>query len=394
MAAPTRDASWTVGTDRDLPIVPGDWDGVAAEASVFAWAGFDDGKPEPEKARRAFLVYDADAPELKGSYKLPIAEYRDGGLRVVKGGMDAAAGYLPKTDAPQDVLDRARDVLGHYYAKWDRQQSGAARDALRQQEHQTMTTKIEIGFGRDSVRALTKLGKPVFAPLTLALDEIDADKLQSKLSEMESVFGDLIEMANEAKGEAKEAGDKYDGAVAEMADMMSVAEATAKIDEIKAMLAEAEKALAESKAAEETAAAERDAAKQVADALEADLAPYRAAELEQFRANVIALGFDKAKVDACQDSAEIKRLVVVSKVGGDRYSKTRDDGSFIADDALVAAAFEGIFAAGIPATTTAPPSATFAGFPRIELSRDADNDNQSAPASHTAAQVQSGMACL
>ena len=78
--AQVRDMKWTVGTDRELPVVPGEWDGAAAAASVFDWAGWPD-NPKPEQARRAFLIYDSDAPELKGSYKLPIAEYRDGARR-------------------------------------------------------------------------------------------------------------------------------------------------------------------------------------------------------------------------------------------------------------------------------------------------------------------------
>jgi hypothetical protein len=71
---------WKVGAARDLTILErGSWDGAAAGARIFSWAGWDD-NPDPAKARKGFLLYDADAPELKGSYKLPFADVVDGEL--------------------------------------------------------------------------------------------------------------------------------------------------------------------------------------------------------------------------------------------------------------------------------------------------------------------------
>lgn len=378
-----RDATWTVGTSRELPVVPGDWDGDAAAASVFAWAGFDEGKPDPARACQAFLIYDADAPELKGSYKLPIARYRDGRLEVVKGGLDAAASYLPQTDAPQEALDRARAVLDHYYDKWRKQQPDTARDRTP-----TMKTPIEIGLGRDAIKALAKLNPAVKvpAPLTLALDEIDAEKLRMKLDEMASVFGDLMEMVSEAKGEAA-------GMEEKMADMMSVAEATKKVDEIKAMLAEAEKALAEAKAGEAEAAAAADKMKAACDALTAELAPFRAAEFKAFRDEAIARGIDKAKVEAAKDAAELRRTIVVAKLG-DRYGKCRDDGSFVADDTLVQAAFDGVWLSlATSAKPTQSQSPTFANFPPLTLQRDAAPTQQAGGPS-TKSVVKAGAVCL
>lgn len=393
----TTDAEdWTVGASRDLNVVPGDWDGDAAAASVFRWAGFDgdEPKPDPAKARQAFLIYDANAPELKGSYRLPIAEYRDGGLRVVKGGLDAAAGYLPKTDAPKEVLDRARDVLDHYYAKWEEKQgAAAARDALPQRETTMNKINVEFGLGRDAAKALGKLAPTLKVPqtLVLTLDEgPDAKALMAKLAEMQEMCSDLIEMVGAAKGEAAMAEGK-------MEDMVPVAEAAKKVDEIKAALAEAEKALAESKAAEETAAAERDAAKKTCDALETELAPYRTAELQKFRDEIVALGFDKAAIDACPDAAAIRRHVAAIKIG-ERYSKTRDAANgakeYVLGDDLVLSAFDGWRAAQAkPAPTRdAAPSRTFENFPRLTIQRDANN-NEPAP-TNTAAQTRAGMSCL
>ena len=385
-----RDESWTVGTSRDLPIVAGAWDGDAAAASVCDWAGFNDDPPAPDsaKARQAFLMYDADAPDLKGSYKLPIATYRDGGLVVVKDGLDAAASYLPQTHAPQDALDRARSVLDNYYATWRKQQPTSAQDRT-----QTMNKiAIEIGLGRDATKALAKLNPKIKAPapLSLVVDEIDAEKLRSKLDEMAGVFGDLMEMVSEAKGEAA-------GMESKMSDMMSVAEATSKIDEIKAMLAEAEKALAEAKAGEAEAAAAADKMKAACDDLTAELAPFRAAEFKSFRDEAIARGIDKAKVEATKDAADLRRVVVVEKIG-DRYGKCRDDGSFIADDVLVQAAFDGVWV-GLKPTGNASTSASYAGFPRVTTERDAAPTNPAhaanpANTTSTSALMSSGSACL
>ena len=377
-----RDAAWTVGASRELPIVPGDWDGDAAAASVFAWAGFDGDKPDPARAREAFLIYDADKPELKGSYKLPIARYREGRLEVVKGGIDAAASYLPQTDAPQDVLDRARGVLDLYFDKWRKQTP--ARDS-------NMTTKINFDIlGRDAAQALAKLNPKLKLPtsVALALDEIDAEKLRMKLDEMASIFGDLMEMVSEAKSEAE-------GMEAKMEDMMSVAEATKKVDEIKTMLAEAEKMLAEAKAGEATAAAAADKMKAACDALTAELAPFRAAEFKSFRDEAIARGVDKAKVEATKDAAELRRVVVVSKFG--HYGTCRDDGSFVADDTLVKAAFDGVWLSLAPAAKTnaqQPAAPTNFGVPPVSFQRDAATNPGAPVAPNTAALMHAGAACL
>lgn len=109
---------WTVGAARDLPIQNSDsWDGPGAAERMLADAGFNSGNPDPDKAKRGFLVYDAAQPKLKGSYKLPFADIVQGELKAVDGGIDAAASRLPQTDIPDDVRDRARAVLDAYEAR-------------------------------------------------------------------------------------------------------------------------------------------------------------------------------------------------------------------------------------------------------------------------------------
>jgi HK97 family phage prohead protease len=118
-AAHRRAASdWRVGAGRDLPVSDeSGWDGPAAEASIFDHAGFDGDSPNTGFARRGFLVYDAGAPALRGSYKLPIARVINGTLTVTAGGVRAAASRLPQTDIPDTVRADAQGVVDHYEAK-------------------------------------------------------------------------------------------------------------------------------------------------------------------------------------------------------------------------------------------------------------------------------------
>ena len=119
-------ARWTVGAARNLPILMEEsWDGDAARAEMF---GGDD-NPNWDRARRGHLVYDAEEPELKGSYKLPFARVRDGRLMASSAGVRAAASRLPQTDIPAEAKQRARAVLDGYQARI-RRMRGAGGKAL------------------------------------------------------------------------------------------------------------------------------------------------------------------------------------------------------------------------------------------------------------------------
>ena len=117
---------WKCGAARDLPIDDSDsWDGAAAEASIFEHAGGENF--DPAKARPGFLIYDASAPKLRGSYKEPFAHVVDGVLKAVKGGIRAAASRLPATDASQSAKDEAKAVIDHYES---RMKDGKAMDEI------------------------------------------------------------------------------------------------------------------------------------------------------------------------------------------------------------------------------------------------------------------------
>ena len=143
--APEIRSPFVVGAARDLTVnETREWDGAAAAARVFAFAGFDGEEPRPEVARRAFLVYDAAAPELRGSYKLGFADVIDGELVAIRAGLNAAASRLPQTDIPQEVIDRARAVL----------------DAYRPEEEDAPERAIPLSV-RERQLALAKLEQPI-----------------------------------------------------------------------------------------------------------------------------------------------------------------------------------------------------------------------------------------
>lgn len=111
----TKKQKWTNSADRNLPITTqASWDGEAAKSRIFAWAGFDEDNPDPDKAKRAFLAYDSEKPTLKGSYKLPFADIINGRLQASSAGLRAAASRLPSTDIPDSNKASARAVIDSY----------------------------------------------------------------------------------------------------------------------------------------------------------------------------------------------------------------------------------------------------------------------------------------
>lgn len=127
-ARAASEADWKVGAARNLAVEDSDdWDGPAAQDSLFEHAGGDDFSPAI--VRRGFLVYDAAKPKLRASYKLPIARVLDGKMVVPKGALRAAASRLPQMDIPEDVKVDAEAVLDHYKNKAEMDQSEGDRRA-------------------------------------------------------------------------------------------------------------------------------------------------------------------------------------------------------------------------------------------------------------------------
>lgn len=173
-------SSWSVGAARDLPLdETSSFDGAAAKARIFDWAGGDEF--DPNKAKRAFLVYDTDDPKLRGSFKLPFSDVKSGTLTAVKAGLNNAASRLPQTDVPQATRDTARKVIDGYQAKYtkaDPSPSGAERHlpplggVSPTESTQAPAFPKRKGSAASAVEirdALTIVGDGSIAPQTIAL---------------------------------------------------------------------------------------------------------------------------------------------------------------------------------------------------------------------------------
>lgn len=137
-------AEWKVGAARDLPVEDNDdWDGGAAQKSIFEWAGGDDF--DAAKARQGFLVYDASAPEKRGSYKLPIAHVVDGKLKVPTGAIRAAASRLPDTDIPDEVKEKAQAVLDAYKKEAGIGEDDDKRGTRRPKTRSGRANRVRVG---------------------------------------------------------------------------------------------------------------------------------------------------------------------------------------------------------------------------------------------------------
>jgi hypothetical protein len=115
-------ANWKSGGVRDLPLAADntEWDGDKAKDQIFRWAGWPD-DPDPAKARKCFMAYDADAPNEKESYKLPFAYIREGKPKAVPAALHAIAVVLEGgrggVELPRDVKEKVRKDVEAYYKK-------------------------------------------------------------------------------------------------------------------------------------------------------------------------------------------------------------------------------------------------------------------------------------
>lgn len=202
-------AEWKVGAARNLSIEDSDdWDGAAAEASVFEWAGGDDF--DAAKARKAFLVYDADKPGERGSYKLPIAHVVDGELKVPKGAIRAAASRLPDTDVPDDVKEKAQGVLDHYESEagiGDSERSARKPRTRANRMNRRQRGPITFTRGLYQVAQLCYMFEELGWQLDMAVWEAacedDGSKVPAMLAGVLSDLGDaLLAMTEEEIAEA------------------------------------------------------------------------------------------------------------------------------------------------------------------------------------------------
>jgi HK97 family phage prohead protease len=105
----------------DLPIAARDrpWDASAAVDRVRSETGSVDAPSE--SYRDAFFWFDADNPDIFGSYKLPFADAIGGDLTAVPRGIFAGAQRLDDADIPEADKERIRGKMDTYYARMSEQ---------------------------------------------------------------------------------------------------------------------------------------------------------------------------------------------------------------------------------------------------------------------------------
>jgi HK97 family phage prohead protease len=197
------DSEWKVGASRNLTIDDDEsWDGPEAEKSIFDHCNFDGDKPDTNFARKGFLVYDASAPALKGSYKLPFAKVNDGRLVALKSGIKAAASRLPQTDIPDAAAKKARAVIDHYESKFkdDGKESDKGASAMKIKSA-AIVTKGLYGVAQ-LASTLNDLGWQVMSSTWEAEMEGDGSKVPGMLAEgLRQVADAFLAMSQEEVAE-------------------------------------------------------------------------------------------------------------------------------------------------------------------------------------------------
>jgi hypothetical protein len=113
------------GGVSSLPLadVSREWDAGAARARLWSWADGDF-----RKYRKGFLWWDQSAPELKGSYKLPVADVIDGKLTLVPRAVNAVAavinGARGGVDIPEGDMSRVSSIVNRIQGRWQDEDSG------------------------------------------------------------------------------------------------------------------------------------------------------------------------------------------------------------------------------------------------------------------------------
>lgn len=112
---------WIATGRTDFPILEDEsWDGDQAREQIFRWAGWPD-DPQPSKARQCFFAMNTDAPENKGSYKLPFCKIVDGEPKASWRGIIAVAQVLQGArggaDLPAGVIAKTKMKVGRYYRR-------------------------------------------------------------------------------------------------------------------------------------------------------------------------------------------------------------------------------------------------------------------------------------
>lgn len=181
--------------DRERP-----WDAGAAIKRIKAWAGGDD--IDWPKYRKAFFWYDADEPELQGSYKLAFADVIDGELKAIPRGVFAAAGVM--SGARGGVNIPAADETGvkrhieRYYAKM---RSEFDDESIVAPWQKSLMTMEEIKSTLEHIQALLKTAEGEAEPedpTPQPPESKEAAELEGALNSLEAAVDGFDERKAEA----------------------------------------------------------------------------------------------------------------------------------------------------------------------------------------------------
>lgn len=104
---------------QDLPLAErgAKWDSRAVLEKLAVWAADGKGGIDWNKYRRAFVIYDHEAPLKRESYRLPIAEPHGDALVVLEAALTEAVQRLGDVEFSAHEIEGARYHLQRYYEK-------------------------------------------------------------------------------------------------------------------------------------------------------------------------------------------------------------------------------------------------------------------------------------
>ena len=135
MGQVVADGSLSAGVNSSgwasMPIAPASkpWNGAAAQSALWNWADGD-----MRQYRKGFLWWDQSKPDVRGSYKLPIALPADGALTIVPAAVNAVAAVLGGArggvDIPSADADRIAGIVENIQGRFDDSQTETLNAAL------------------------------------------------------------------------------------------------------------------------------------------------------------------------------------------------------------------------------------------------------------------------
>lgn len=219
-------ASWRIGASGDQAVgADVAWDGAAAAKSIFDAGKIDSDSPDYALIRKGFLIYNASAPKLRGSYKLPIAKYSGGKLVIVPAGVRNAASRLPQLKGvPAEVVDKATKRLDSIKkkAKIGEMATTTLSDA-RKELRLTLVSEMRGNFPNiplpddiDMVALKEITGQTKLDFFTLPIGQVNATSGNGR-TYLQSAVQELVDQVNEFRPEgiwghmgADEMGTRYD----------------------------------------------------------------------------------------------------------------------------------------------------------------------------------------